>query len=113
MPNPSKKLVQSALEGFHHRIRAVVERAWAEWRAVAKFRSEEAFGPMLYPRTVANYIFDAIARHAITEFGDDPSVNIKIEPQTIKLFIKGMVLGRFKKGDENRLGQNVVICKSN
>lgn len=108
MSDPSKKHVQVILGEFHSRIRAVVDRAWAEWRAVAGFRSENAFGPMLYPRTVANYVFDAIARHAIAEFGDDPSVDIKIEPQTIKLFFKGAVLGRFKKGDENKLGQNVT-----
>ena len=107
MPTLSKHEVQSTLGRFHPRIRRVVELAFAEWRAVVKFRSEEAFGPVMYPRTVANYVFDAIARHAIAEFGDDPSVNVKIEPQTIKLFFKGAVYARFKKGDENRLGQNI------
>jgi hypothetical protein len=106
MPSHSKHDVQSILEEFHPRIRGVVEQAWAEWRSISAFRAESAFGPILYSRTVANYIFDAIARHAIDEFGIDPSVTVRFEPQTIKLIFKGAVLARFKKGDDNNLGQN-------
>ncbi len=107
MPNPSKESVQAILSPFHQRIRRVVEAAWAEWRAMVKFRAKNGFGPVLYPRTMANDIFDAIARYAITEFGTDPKVSVKIESQTIKIFFKGMVLARFKKGDESGLGQNI------
>jgi hypothetical protein len=52
-------------------------------------------------------VFDAIARNAIAEFGSDDSVHVKIEAQTVKFVFKGAVLARFKKGDENKLGQNV------
>lgn len=107
MAQPVKEDVQAALEDFHLRIRSVVERAWAEWRAMAAFRAENGFDPFLYSRTVANIVFDAIARNAVAEFGDDPSVHIEIEPQTIKLFFKGSVFARFKKGDDNKLGQNI------
>lgn len=107
MPSPLKQDVQSALEDFHPRIRRVVEKAWAEWRMIADFLSKQRLGPVLYPRTVANFVFDAIARYAVAEFASDPSVHVRVEAQTIKLFFKGDVLARFKKGDENKLGQNI------
>ena len=52
-------------------------------------------------------MFDAIARNAIAEFAGDTSVHMEIETQTIKLFFKSSVLARFKKGDDNKLGQNI------
>jgi hypothetical protein len=107
MPHPDKDQVQADLEDFHDRIRSVVERAWAEWRAVAEFRAENDYAPLLYSRTVANFMFDAIARYAIAEFAGDTSVHVEIETQTIKLFFRGAVLARFKKGDDNKLGQNI------
>lgn len=107
MAQPVKEDVHAALQGYHFRIRSVVERAWAEWRAMATFRAENSFDPFLYSRTIANIVFDAIARNAVAEFGDDPTVHIEIEPQTIKLFFKGSVFARFKKGDDNKLGQNI------
>ena len=107
MPHPIKEQVQADLEDFHERIRSVVERAWAEWRAIAAFRAENNFTPFLYSRTVANLMFDAIARNAIAEFAGDPSVHVEIETQTIKLFFRGAVFARFKKVDDNKLGQNI------
>jgi hypothetical protein len=107
MPHPVKVDVQATLKDYHRRIRNVVDRAWAEWRSMAACRVENGFAPFLYSRTVANIVFDAIARHAIAEFASDPSVHVEIEPQTVKLFFKGSVLARFKKGDENKLGQNI------
>lgn len=107
MPHPVKEDVQATLNDYHHRIRNVVNRAWAEWRAMAAYRAESGFAPFLYSRTVANIMFDAIARHAIAEFAGDPSVHVEIETQTIKLFFKGAVFARFKKGDDNKLGQNI------
>ena len=107
MPHPDKDQVQADLEDFHDRIRSVVERAWAEWRAIAGFRTESGYGPLLYPRTIANIMFDAIARNALAEFAADPSVHLVIEAQTIKLFFRGAVYARFKKGDDNKLGQNI------
>jgi hypothetical protein len=104
---PVKEDVQAIFAPYHARIRSVVERAWEEWRVVAVFRTTRHFAPVLYSRTVANYVFDAIARNAVSEFAADASVHIKIEPQTVKFFFKGAVLARFKKGDDNGLGQNV------
>jgi hypothetical protein len=107
VPTPVKEQVRAELEDFHHRIRAVVERAWAEWRAIAAFRAENSYAPFLYSRTVANIMFDAIALNAVSEFAAESSVHLEIETQTIKLFFKGTVLARFKKGDDNKLGQNI------
>ncbi|MFI5014865.1 MAG: hypothetical protein ACHQAY_21220 [Hyphomicrobiales bacterium] len=104
---PDKDKVRSVLEPYHPRIRSVVERAWAEWRAVSAFRTKSKFSPLMYPRTVANYVFDAIARYAIAEFASDDRVHVRVEPQTVKFFFGGSVLGRFKKGDENKLGSNI------
>jgi hypothetical protein len=107
MPHPIKEQVQVDLEEFHPRIRSVVERSWTEWRAIAGFSADSNYAPFLYPRTIANIMFDAIAQNAIAEFAADSSVHIEIETQTIKLFFKGAVLARFKKGDDNKLGQNI------
>jgi hypothetical protein len=106
MPHANKDAVHDILDPFHTRIRGVVERAWAEWRAHAAWRVEAELQPLLYSRTIANYVFDAIARIAVLEFAADTSVHVQIEPQTIKLFFKGGVCARFKKGDDNKLGQN-------
>jgi hypothetical protein len=106
MAYPVKGDVQDALGPYHRRIRRIVERAWAEWRAVAAFRTKQKFGPLMYSRTVANYVFDAIARIGMIEFAGDASVHLEIEAQTIRFFFKGSVFARFKKGDDNGLGQN-------
>jgi len=106
MPHADKDVVQDVLAPFQGRIRSVIERAWAEWRVHAAWRSEAGLDPLLYSRTISNYVFDAIARIAVAEFAGDSSVHIQIEAQTIKLFFKGGVCARFKKGDENKLGQN-------
>jgi hypothetical protein len=107
MPFPEKDRVHADLEDFHDRIRKVVEQAWDEWRAIAEFRAENGYAPLLYSRTLANLMFDAIARYAIAEFAGDTSVHVETETQTIKLFFRGAVLARFKKGDDNKLGQNI------
>jgi hypothetical protein len=99
--------VKAILEPFHRRIRSVVERAWAEYRTVAVLRAENGIAPLLYSRTISNDVIDAIARFAIAEFAPDPSVHVEIETQTIKLIFKGAVCARFKKGDDNKLGQNI------
>lgn len=102
---PVKGDVQKILGPYHARIRGVVERAWAEWRKIAAYRTKQEMAPIMYSRTVANYVFDAIARIAIAEFAGDASVHIKPESQTVKFFFKDGVLGRFKKGEDEKLGQ--------
>ena len=99
--------VRAALAPYHARIRAVVVRGYIEWLAVSTFMANEGFGPVLYPRTATNHVFDAIARHARSEFGADTSVRVLDEAQTVKFCFGGVVIGRFKKGDEDHLGQNI------
>lgn len=106
MPYPQMAVVKATLEPFHSRIRKVVERAWAEVRKIAELRTSHGFSQPLYSRTISNDVFDAIARYAIAEFAGDTSVHIELEAQTLKLFFKGGVCARFKKGDDNKLGQN-------
>lgn len=107
MSRPTKDNVQRVLGPYHSRIRLVVEKAWAEWRTVAAMRAEGKLPPLLYSRTVANNIFDAIARIAVAEFAGDGSVHLKIEAQTVKFHFQDGVLARFKKADENKLGRNI------
>lgn len=107
MSRRTKDDVMAVLKPHHVRVRRVVQRAWDEWRAVERYRGKKGLKPLLYSRTVANYVFDAMARYAIEEFATVPGVNLKVEAQTIKLFFKGAVCGRFKKGDEDGLGQNI------
>jgi hypothetical protein len=104
---PDKAKVRAALEPYQARIRGVVEKAWAEYQSVTKWRTDNGFAPLLYSRTISNDIFDGIARYAIAEFAGDPTIHVEIEAQTVKFFFKGGVLGRFKKGGDDKLGQNI------
>lgn len=99
--------VKRALTPYHSRIKGAILAGFAEWLAVSACRSANGFAPVLYSRTIANYVFDAIARNARSKFGDDPSVRVFDEMQTVKFCFNGSVIGRFKKGDDDNLGQNI------
>lgn len=98
--------VRERLEPFHSRICGVISRGYAEWLAMKRFMAESGFGAVLYPRTIANFVFDGVVRQALREFGEDKDVRIVLEPQTVKFVFGETVLARFKKGDEDNLGQN-------
>ena len=108
MPTISESAAREILTPFHERIRAVVERAWDECRSVSDYRTTAGHGPRLYRRTLSNEMFDAIARHAIAEFGTDEKVYVRLEPQTLKIFFGSMLVARFKRGAQNKLGRNVL-----
>ncbi|GBE43255.1 hypothetical protein BMS3Bbin10_01331 [bacterium BMS3Bbin10] len=108
MSLPIKAEVKTHLSDYHSRIYQIVMQAWEEWEAISKYRAEQGIAPLLYSRTIANYVFDAIARKAILEFLSDDHINLIIEAQTIKIVFKGLVIGRFKKGDEHKLGRNIA-----
>lgn len=108
LPTISETAARDILNPFHSRIRAVVERAWAECRDVTGYRTKAGHGPLLYRRTLTNDMFDAIARHAISEFGSDDAVHVRIEPQTLKLFFGSKLVARFKRGAQNKLGRNIL-----
>jgi hypothetical protein len=96
---------KKALAPFHNLIRSVVDDAWAEWRTVQRYREEKGMGASMYPRTISNYMFDAIARRAIPGFGAKESVMVLIDAQSFKVYISGTLI-RMKKGGEDHLGCN-------
>lgn len=106
MTEHTESSVRKHLEPFHPRICDVIERGHAEWLALKRFMAESGRGAVLYPRTIANFVFDCVVRQALREFGEDGDVRIVIESQTVKFVFGDTVLARFKKGDEDNLGQN-------
>jgi hypothetical protein len=98
--------VSRKLAPYHARIHDVVRRGYEEWVAVKQFMASSGHGSVLYPRTIANHVFDAVVRQALDEFGDDPDIRVVDESQTVKFCFGDVVLARFKKGDEDNLGQN-------
>lgn len=102
----TKVEVQTALAPYHALIRGVIDEAWREWRKVCVLRGDAEMAPLLYSRTVANYVFDAIARRAIPAFGTLDGARIIIEAQTFKVLVGGVIL-RFKKGGDDKLGCNI------
>lgn len=107
MDQYSEAEVRKALTSYHSRIKGVIVAGFAEWLAVAECRTKKGFAPILYPRTITNYVFDAIARNARSVLGADPSVRVLDETQTVKFCFGDVVVGRFKKGDDDHLGQNI------
>lgn len=105
MPVPSVLEAQSALGPYHSMIRLIIEEAWAEWRDIQRFREKSGYGTILYPRTLSNYMFDAIARRAIPRLGADAKIKIINNAQTFKAFVNGLLV-RIKKGGEDNLGCN-------
>lgn len=103
----SETEVRAALAPYHETIRQIVEESWSEWRAVEAFRQESDFGAVSYRRTIANYMFDAMARRATRAFATVDGVHIRPEAQTVKFIAGGEVLFRFKKGDSTNLGCNI------
>lgn len=106
MAIPTKDKARDTFGPYHDLIWRIVHEAWAEWRTVQALRAEHGIAPPLYRRTIANDVFDAIARRAIPAFGAEPRVTVNVEAQTFKIFVGGLV-ARFKKGGEDKLGRNV------
>lgn len=107
MDQYSEAQVREALTPYHSRIKGAIVSGFAEWLAVAECRTKNGFAPILYPRTITNYVFDAIARNARSVLGLDPTVRVLDETQTVKFCFGNVVVGRFKKGDDDHLGQNI------
>ena len=108
MPIPTKNEARAILGPYHGLIWQIVHEAWAEWRTVQRLRVKHKMSPLLYPRTIANYVFDAVARRAIPAFGAEPRVTVKIEAQTFKIFVRGLLAARFKQGGDDKLGRNIL-----
>lgn len=108
MSSMTRDEVRAALAPYHKQLHQVVDDGFQEWVTVSGFRLANGFSPVLYSRTVANYVFDAIARNARSVFGRDRTVRIHQEAQTIKFIFSGKIIARFKKGDEDHLGKNIL-----
>ncbi|WP_040300651.1 hypothetical protein [Agrobacterium albertimagni] len=108
MTSMSMDEVQAVLAPYHSQIQRVVVDSYEEWQRVSSFRAMSGYSPVLYSRTMANYVFDAIARNAQSTFSCDRTVLIRQESQTIKFIFGGKVIVRFKKGDEDNLGKNIL-----
>jgi len=106
MARLSQDDVRKILEPFHPRILRVVKQAFADWRAVADWKAKQGLPSSIYSRTVSNDVFDYIASRGMAEFRTEPSVTVRPESQTFKLIFKGNVGARYKRGDEDDLGQN-------
>ena len=106
MDQYSEASVKEALTPCNAKIKGVVIKGFAEWLAVSECRTTKGYAPILYPRTIASYVFDAIARNACSEFAGDSSVRVLDESPMVEFFFGNVVIGRFKKGDDDHLGQN-------
>jgi len=101
MPVPVEAEVRAVLGDAEDRLRAVIDRAWAEWQEC------ELRGRLIFARAKSDVIFDFIARHALAEFGDDKDVYIIAKQSTVKFLFRDQVLLRFKKGNAKGVGSNI------
>jgi len=93
--------VRPILQGFEYRLRAVIDRAWAEWMEC------DLRGRLIFQRAKSDVIFDFIARHALAEFGEDPDIHVIAKNSTVRFLFRDQVLVRFKKGNAKGVGSNI------
>jgi hypothetical protein len=103
---PEKDQARDTFGPYHGLIWRIIHEAWGEWRLVQRLRSDNGLPPLLYQRSIANYMFDAIARRAIPAFGAEDRVLLDIDAQTFKIFVGG-IAARFKKGGDDKLGNSI------
>ena len=97
----SESVVRAELQPYEHRIRRVIDQAWADYLTIP-FRHK-----FLFARTRANIVFDLIAGYLLQEFDDDPKVKLINKDETIKVLVNDTVLFRIKKANEAGLGSNI------
>lgn len=102
----TKDEVRAVLSPYHGVIRKIILEAWAEWREVQALRVKAGMAPVLYSRTVSNYVFDAIARRAIPLLGAEEKINVDSDSQTFRFYLRGLA-ARIKKGGDDRLGSSI------
>lgn len=104
MPIPTREEARETLGPYHALIWKSVHEGWGEWQIVQRYRAKKRMSPLLYSRSIANYVFDAVARRAIPAFGAEPRISVKLEAQTFKIFVAGRIAARFKQGGGDKLG---------
>lgn len=108
MSSFSRAEAESTLTPFHGRIRGAIDRAFKELLELRSCMSAKGIGPFVYDRTTANVLFDFVVQHAHAEFDADPEIRVIDETQTVKFCFGERVLLRFKKGDKDHLGRNLL-----
>jgi hypothetical protein len=106
MARAMKEEVRAALAPYHAMLGKIIRDAWAEWRAIQAFRVEQKMAPVLYSRTISNYVFDAIARRAIPLLGAEERINLDLDSQTFRFHLRGAA-ARIKKGGDDKLGCSI------
>lgn len=101
MPIPVQDDVRAILGRFESRLRAVIDRAWAEWM------ESDVRGRLIRNGAKATVVFDFIARHALAEFDGDPDIHVIAKHSTVKFLFKDAVLVRFKKSNAKGVGSNI------
>ena len=108
MPFFSRVEAEIALSPFHGRILDVIDRAFQDLLELRSCMIAKGVGSFIYDRTTANVLFDFVIQHARAEFDGDPVVRVIDETQTVKFCFGEKVLLRFKKGDKDHLGRNLL-----
>lgn len=106
MAIPTRAYARETFSPYHGLIWRLIQESWDEWRLLQRLRADHEMPPLLYRRTIANYMFDAIARRAIPAFGAEERVLLDVDSQTFKIFVGGIV-ARFKKGGDDKLGSSI------
>lgn len=101
MTTPDQGKVRELLLAFEPRLRAVVDRGWREWMDLG------LAGRFIFGRVQSNIVFDFIARHAISEFADDPDIHVIPKNCSVKFLFRDQVLVRFKKANASGVGSNI------
>lgn len=108
MSTYSRAEAEEALNPFHGRIRHVIDGAFQDLLELRSCLKAKGVAPFIYDRTTANILFDFVIQRANAEFGPDPDVRVIDQSQTVKFCFGDKVLLRFKKGDKDHLGRNLL-----
>ncbi len=97
---PPEHEVKETLRLVHQSIYDVMYGAWEDWLESTEFTRTRT------SRTRANIVWDQMINRAFAIFEDDPRVKIIEHYGTVSFIFDGLVLLRFKKGDDNGHSMN-------
>lgn len=101
MAQASKQEVESLLEPYAERLRAIALEAWQEWMTSDRqyWRAK---------RSRATFVWEEMIERAHRAFADDPRVTILPRNETFLFILDGSLVFRLKKGDEDSLASNIA-----
>lgn len=96
----SKQEVESLLEPYAERLRAVALEAWQDWMTSDRqyWRAK---------RSRATFVWEEMIERAHRAFANDPRVTILPRNETYLFILDGSLVFRLKKGDEDSLASNI------